>query len=96
MKVNTNTIYWYLLVDRNSASKAYPRRSFVIKAPIASSSEMIIQFTLWSVFQDEVYFLVIIEIPVKTKYIGMAKVGLDFDFTSQLMLNLVVNQLSFE
>ena len=75
--------------------RTYGRRTLVIES--FGLLQNFKEFALWSKLEDQIdlfwSILVVKEVTIQAKNVSMPKIGLDFDFASQLVLNIVFDEL---
>ena len=74
--------------------KTHPRRSLFREPPVFS--QLLVQFSLPRVLDDEVDSLGVVEIAVKTEDVLVSQVALDLNLSAQLLFDLVLLQLALE
>ena len=91
--VSMNDLFLMADVDRVDNLKNVLGRRFVVE--LARLFQLVVQFTLRRIFEDEEDASIVVKVVEQSKNVGMLEMRLNFNFTTQLVLNVVLDQLRF-
>lgn len=61
----------------------------------SNNTEMSVNISTWSEFENEVYAFVVVEVPIQAQNVDVSQICLNLDFTPDLELHLRLDDLSF-